>query len=80
MQVSHSTMVVSILKCMVCGSYGLSKDCVCGGSRVSPKPPKYSPEDKYASYRRQYKELHPEDARRKELLPESVREKKDPKE
>ena len=48
-------MKIQILKCRKCGSYGLSVDCSCGGDRVSPKPPKYSPEDKYAKYRRAYK-------------------------
>lgn len=28
----------------------------CGGKAVQSKPPKYSPEDKYASYRRKAKE------------------------
>lgn len=30
--------------------------CDCGGKTFSPKPPKYSPEDKYAEYRRRAKE------------------------
>lgn len=46
-----------ILKCTACGRYGLSDDCECGGKRVRVQPPKYSPEDRYASYRRRYKEL-----------------------
>ena len=29
--------------------------CKCGGEAVSPKPPKYSPEDKYGAYRRKIK-------------------------
>ncbi len=46
-----------ILKCS-CGSYGLSEECPCGGRRCRVLPPKYSPEDKYAAYRRKYKEEH----------------------
>lgn len=44
-----------ILKCNKCNGYGLEKDCSCGGERLNPKPPKYSPEDKYGSYRRKVK-------------------------
>lgn len=49
--------MTQILKCS-CGAYGLSERCTCGGKRVSPKPPKWSPEDRYGSYRRKYKELY----------------------
>ncbi|MEK6964019.1 MAG: nucleolar RNA-binding Nop10p family protein [Nanoarchaeota archaeon] len=42
----------TILKCPNCKSYALSEACVCGSLRVSPRPPKYSPEDKYGRYRR----------------------------
>ncbi|MBN1502950.1 ribosome biogenesis protein [Candidatus Woesearchaeota archaeon] len=45
-----------ILKCQKCSKYTLSEACSCGGNAVSPKPPKYSPEDKYADYRRKVKE------------------------
>ncbi|MBC8494870.1 ribosome biogenesis protein [archaeon] len=44
-----------ILKCEKCQGYGLVEVCDCGGKRINPKPPKYSPEDKYGSYRRQTK-------------------------
>lgn len=47
---------MKIKKCSKCLSYGLSEICKCGGKALSPQPPKYSPEDKYAKYRRQYKE------------------------
>ncbi len=46
----------TILKCEKCSSYGLSEKCECGGKRVFPHPPKYSPEDKYGKYRRMAKE------------------------
>jgi H/ACA ribonucleoprotein complex subunit 3 len=49
-------MTSHLLKCPSCGSYALSVDCSCGGKRVSPNPPKYSPEDKYGQYRRRAKE------------------------
>ncbi|MFC1648088.1 nucleolar RNA-binding Nop10p family protein [Nanoarchaeota archaeon] len=42
------------MKCE-CGSYGLKEKCDCGSERKRPKPPKYSPEDRYANYRRAYK-------------------------
>jgi H/ACA ribonucleoprotein complex subunit 3 len=45
-----------ILKCQKCGGYSLKDKCKCGCKSIMVKPPKYSPEDKYASYRRQAKE------------------------
>ena len=45
-----------ILKCGACGSYGLDAKCSCGGTRSKPKPPRYSPEDRYGEYRRKFKE------------------------
>jgi len=53
--------MLRILKCPECKSYGLAGKCNCGKTRVRPKPPKYSPEDKYGDYRRKYKEEHMED-------------------
>ena len=53
-------MVARILKCKKCNSYTLENICPkCGGKTYEVKPPKYSPEDKYAKYRREYKKLHP---------------------
>ncbi len=49
-------MAHHILKCPACDSYSLHEACPCGGTRVSPKPAKWSPEDKYGAYRRKYKE------------------------
>ena len=49
-------MVEHLLKCPACSSYGLSEQCACGGKRVSSHPPKFSPEDRYADYRRRAKE------------------------
>lgn len=34
----------------------MKEHCDCGEKTVSCKPPKYSPEDKYAEYRRKAKE------------------------
>jgi H/ACA ribonucleoprotein complex subunit 3 len=51
-------MSLQILKCPKCSSYALSATCACGGMRIPVHPPKFSPEDKYAHYRRQYKEEH----------------------
>jgi H/ACA ribonucleoprotein complex subunit 3 len=50
--------MAEILKCERCKSYGLSEICSCAGKRIPVHPPKYSPEDKYAAYRRKYKEEH----------------------
>ncbi len=47
-------MTRHILKCVVCGSYTM-KEIHCGKKTISPKPMKYSPEDKYGKYRRQVK-------------------------
>lgn len=46
-----------ILKCKGCGKYTLSKQCACGSEAVSPAPLRYSPEDKFGSYRRKAKEM-----------------------
>ncbi len=50
-------MVKEILKCVVCGSYTL-KEKHCNNKSISPKPAKYSPEDKYQKYRLSYKKEH----------------------
>lgn len=43
-------MSKEILKCC---NYTLQKNCpICGKKTYSPKPAKYSPEDKYGKYRR----------------------------
>jgi H/ACA ribonucleoprotein complex subunit 3 len=50
--------MLHLLKCPNCKSYGLREKCSCGATRAKPKPPKYSPEDKYGEYRRKFKEEH----------------------
>ncbi len=50
-------MAKHILKCGSCGSYNLTEKCrVCGGACIPAQPPKFSPKDKYADYRRKAKE------------------------
>lgn len=46
-----------LFKCTKCDEYTLNqKQCPkCGGVVVDPKPPKYSPQDKYGEYRRRAK-------------------------
>ena len=44
-----------IRRCTVCGAYMLKMVC-CGAETAPVSPPKYSPEDKYAGYRRKAKE------------------------
>lgn len=57
-------MAKTIMRCLVCHRYTMQKLC-CDKSTEEAKPPKYSPEDKYGSYRRQVKE---EDRKQKQLL------------
>ena len=45
----------SILKCEDCGKYTMKGICVCGSKGLTPKPAKFSIEDKYGSYRRKAK-------------------------
>jgi len=51
-------MVKYLLKCEDCHKYGLYNpklNCSkCGGKLINPKPPKFSPVDKYGKYRRDY--------------------------
>jgi H/ACA ribonucleoprotein complex subunit 3 len=44
-----------ILQCTKCKEYTLKPKCSCGGKALSPKPAKWSQEDKYAEYRLKYK-------------------------
>ena len=44
---------MNILRCNFCDVYTLQKNCPkCNKKTISPKPPKYSPIDKYGYYRR----------------------------
>ena len=45
----------NILKCEGCGKYTMKDACACGGKAITPKPAKFSVEDKYGSYRRKAK-------------------------
>jgi H/ACA ribonucleoprotein complex subunit 3 len=46
-----------ILKCTSCGKYTLKESCpACSSNAVRAAPPRFSPDDKYSSYRRQAKE------------------------
>ncbi len=47
--------MMSILKCENCGKYTMEMVCACGGKCLTPKPAKFSIEDKYGSYRRKAK-------------------------
>ncbi|MGP3666891.1 MAG: RNA-protein complex protein Nop10 [Candidatus Bathyarchaeota archaeon] len=50
---------VLLRRCKKCGEYTLNKiSCPkCGGEVYTPAPPKFSPDDKYAKYRRMMKEF-----------------------
>jgi len=44
-----------IMKCS-CGQYTMKETCPsCGKKTIMPRPPKFSPEDRFSSYRRQAK-------------------------
>lgn len=46
-----------ILKCTKCTQYTMQQQCPkCSSPTATPRPPKWSPEDKYGEYRRQAKE------------------------
>lgn len=46
-----------IMICPDCGNYTMKENCdSCNIKTMNPKPPKFSPEDKYADYRRRAKE------------------------
>lgn len=45
-----------ILKCRKCGNYTLKEKCPhCGSVAITIRPPKFSLEDKFGSYRRKAK-------------------------
>lgn len=44
-----------MLRCTSCSRYSLRSMCSCGGTAVSPRPAKFSPEDAYGEYRRKAK-------------------------
>ncbi|MHC1599129.1 MAG: RNA-protein complex protein Nop10 [Candidatus Methanofastidiosia archaeon] len=47
---------MKIRKCVICKEYTLRDKCpVCGGKASIAKPIKFSPEDRYANYRRKWK-------------------------
>ena len=45
----------TIMKCPKCGNYTMKELCPCGNKTLTPKPAKFSPEDKYGAYRRKAK-------------------------
>lgn len=49
-------MAKHILRCEKCNTYTMKDVCdKCGAKTVIVRPPKYSPEDRFAKYRRQAK-------------------------
>jgi len=45
-----------LMRCKRCGRYTLQETCPgCGSSTSKPYPPRFSPEDRYGSYRRRLK-------------------------
>lgn len=44
-----------ILKCAKCGKYSMKEACGCGNRASAARPLKYSPDDKFSSYRRKAK-------------------------
>ncbi len=47
-------MVKTFYFCESCNEYTLKEDC-CNKKTINKTPPKYSPDDKYASYRKDIK-------------------------
>ena len=48
--------LMKLLKKCGCGNYSMRDECpACGAKTFSVHPPKYSPEDKFAEYRRKAK-------------------------
>jgi len=46
-------MTLEILKCIKCNNYTLKNKCPkCSSDTITPKPAKFSIEDKYGKYRR----------------------------
>ncbi len=41
-----------INRCPTCGTYTMKDTCAKGHPSITTRPPKYSPDDKYAAYRR----------------------------
>jgi len=51
-------MRTAMRRCSSCGRYTLKEACpACGAPSSMPLPPRYSPEDRYGSYRRKLKEI-----------------------
>ena len=48
-------MMEHIKKCVKCLQYTMKEQCICGGTAVQVRPPKFSPDDAYAAYRRKAK-------------------------
>ncbi len=47
-----------MFKCPKCGEYTLKETCPkCNIKTVTPRPPRFSPQDKYAKYRRKAKNI-----------------------
>ncbi|MFQ6088854.1 MAG: RNA-protein complex protein Nop10 [Candidatus Methanofastidiosia archaeon] len=46
---------MKLRKCFKCGRYTLKSICICGEKTSSPRPPKFSLEDRYGKYRRRLK-------------------------
>ena len=51
-------MSLSILYCSNCKKYTLKEMCSCGNKTQTTRPAKFSPEDKYGRYRREWKKEH----------------------
>ncbi|MGM5488806.1 MAG: nucleolar RNA-binding Nop10p family protein [Nanobdellota archaeon] len=59
-------MARHILYCWTCNEYTISESCpTCSSPAVTVRPPKYSPDDRYAEMRRKLKE---EEYRKRGLL------------
>ncbi|MDP3728219.1 MAG: nucleolar RNA-binding Nop10p family protein [bacterium] len=54
-------MTPSILYCSHCKKYTLKEICSCGNKTTTTKPAKFSVDDKWGHYRREFKKEHAKD-------------------
>ncbi len=50
-------------KCERCGRYTMKDICFCGNETSVPVPPRFSPQDRFGSYRRRLKRIDMRDSK-----------------
>lgn len=54
-------MSATILHCKFCKKYTMQPVCTCGNATTTVRPAKFSLDDKWGKYRREYKKEHAKD-------------------